>query len=101
MRSGFMEIMKAINDIARPQLPVFDEKATEEELLAFDEDARPGSGSQQGAKPKQATELNKPAPQNPEAVPPRTLVPEARSGEHRPVDPRSSHWQNPLSHRDN
>ncbi|KAM8702654.1 hypothetical protein ACLKA7_000784 [Drosophila subpalustris] len=59
MRSGFMEIMKAINDIAHPQLPVFDEKATEEELLAFDEDARPGSGSQQGTKPKQTAEVEK------------------------------------------
>ncbi|KAM8711555.1 hypothetical protein ACLKA7_012123, partial [Drosophila subpalustris] len=67
----------------------------------FNEDARPGSGSQQGAKPKQAAELNKPAPPNPEAVPLRTLVPEVRSGEYRPVDLRSSHWRNPFSDRDN
>ncbi|KAL7724280.1 hypothetical protein ACLKA6_005290 [Drosophila palustris] len=103
MRLGFMEIMKAINDIVRPKLPVFDEKATEEELLAFDEDAEPVAGAQQGAKPKQTAEVEKSveAPPNLEAVPPRTLVPEARSHEHRPVDLRSSHWRNPFSDRDN
>ncbi|KAM8707500.1 hypothetical protein ACLKA7_005044 [Drosophila subpalustris] len=102
MKLGFMEITKATNDVVRPKLPVFDAEATEEQLLAFDEDADPvAAREQQGAKPKQAAELNKPAPPNPEALPPRTLVPEARSGEHRPVDSRSSHWRNPFSHRDN
>ncbi|KAM8702068.1 hypothetical protein ACLKA7_001868 [Drosophila subpalustris] len=103
MRSGFMEIMKAINDIARPQLPVFDEKATEEELLAFDEDARPGSGSQQGTKPRQTAGVEKSveAPPNLEAAPPSTVIPDTRLHEHRPVDLRSSHWRNPFSDRDN
>ncbi|KAM8702375.1 hypothetical protein ACLKA7_007706 [Drosophila subpalustris] len=69
MKLGFMEIMKAINDIVRPNLPVFDAEATEEQLLAFDEDADPVvAREQQGAKPKQAAELNKPAPPNPEAL---------------------------------
>ncbi|KAL7734776.1 hypothetical protein ACLKA6_011063 [Drosophila palustris] len=103
MRLGFMEIMKAINDIARPQLPVFDEKATEEELLAFDEDAEPVAGAQQGAKPRQTAGVEKSveAPPNLEAAPPSTGVPDTRSHEHRPVDLRSSHWRNPFSDRDN
>ncbi|KAM8718392.1 hypothetical protein ACLKA7_001585 [Drosophila subpalustris] len=101
MKLGFMEIMKAINDVVRPKLPVFDAEATEEQLLDFDEDAAPvAARKQQGAKPKQAAELKKPAPPNPEALPPRTLVPEAHSCEHRPVDLRSSHWRNPFSDRE-
>ncbi|KAL7735146.1 hypothetical protein ACLKA6_008408 [Drosophila palustris] len=95
--------MKAVNDVVRPKLPVFDEKATEEELLAFDEDEEPVAGAQQEAKPRQTAGVEKSveALPNLEAAPPSTGIPDTRSHEHRPVDPRSSHWRNPFRHRDN
>jgi len=98
MREGFVGIMKAINDLVRPQLPAFDAEATEEQLLAFDEEAGQAVGMQQGAVPKQAPGVagNIQAQPNSVLKPARTLFPNAHPNEHRPMDPSASHWRNPV-----